>query len=318
MPAIAAFPLTFGNVRQAVVKACPDVVISSTPGPLFALEAYLATRGIPASFVLDLRDPWRSGSYLYRGALRNRAKQTIEEWLCRRSDSVMCVTSSLRQMVMRDYGVESEKVAVVPNGAEGAPLKGVKTRKEYDLVFLGTPSAYKNIEGLLESLSLVSRSVPIRALFVGWVENPYTKTLKELIDQLDLVKTIEFMPWIPPDDVAEVISKARVALETVGGPSTFSWAIGAKNYQYLAAGLPIACLSKHKNGEMYSFLSQEVGFISNDKDEYAARLVEMLQDPSRLDEMSRNALEYSKRFRWDAIVSELYEDHLLKLGGGGS
>lgn len=315
VPALAAFPITFGAIREAVIKASPDVVIASTPGPLLALETYLATRGLPTSFVLDLRDPWRSGSYLYRGALRNWTKQAIEELLCRKSDSILCVTSSLREMVMRDYGVGPDKVAVVSNGAEGESQRGVWAEKEYDFVFLGAPSAYKNIEELLEALAIVSQNLPIKVRFVGWIENPYTEALETLVRSLGLEESVEFLPRIPTDEVAGVISKARVALETVGGPSTFSWAIGAKNYQYLAAGLPIACLSKHRGGEMYSFLTPDVGFISNTKEDFATSLTEILEDTNRLNQMSSNALKYSEKFRWGRIVSDLYENRLLKLVG---
>jgi len=313
--AVLFSPVAFRNVRKSLLKVDPDLVIASTPGPLLALEAYLATRRMDVPYVLDFRDPWRSGRYLHRGAIRNWSKQVAEEFLCIRSDLVLCVTRSLREMVVREYGVNPDKAVVVTNGAEEGKAGTPRVEKEYDVVFLGTPSAYKNLEELLGAFAIVTSSMSLTALFVGWIDNQYTRTLKVLAERLGLAKSVKFLSQIPNEEVRDVISKAKVAIETVGGPPSFAWAVGAKNYEYLAAGLPIACLSKFRDGEMYDFVTGDVGIVANSKSDFARELIEMLEDDSKLEQMSENALKYSKRFSWKSIVTELYENHLRELVG---
>lgn len=316
--ALLSFPVSLRKIRKAISEIHPDLVIASTPGPILAFEGFLATRQMNVPFVFDVRDPWRSGKYLHPGALRNWSKQLIEQFLCRRGDLVLCVTPTLGRVVARDYQISSEKIIIVRNGAWEAMEDVMGVEKEYDLVFLGSPSPYKDLEGLFEALAIAQKSYPLRILFVGWVENRYTKGLRNLVKNLRLSESIEFIPQTPIEEVRSLISKARIAIETVGGPPSIAWAVGAKNYEYLASGLPIACLSKYREGEMYNLITGEVGFIENDPASFAEELVETLEDSERLKSMSVHALEYSSRFTWKRIVSDVYESHLKKLVGDAS
>lgn len=313
--ALTAFPVGLGNVRRSISKFDPDLVIASTPGPLLAFEGFLATRRMNIPFVLDLRDPWRSGKYLHSGPTRNWSKQLLEEFLCRQSSLVLCVTPTLRDMVVSDYGIDPESAIIVRNGASEGEEDVLNVRKDYDLVFLGTPSVYKNLEKLFKALAIVSDSYPLRVLFVGWINNSYTKSLESLVADLGLSESVEFRTQIPPEEVRAVISRARVAIETFGGPSPIACSIGAKNYEYLAAGLPIACLSEFPNGEMHDFLTKEVGFVETEVVRFAKKLQSILENPDELGRMSRDALEYSKKFSWKRIVSDVYSNHLRRLVG---
>jgi glycosyltransferase involved in cell wall biosynthesis len=313
--AVTAFPMILGNVRKSISEIHPDLVIASTPGPLLAFEGFLATRRMNIPFILDLRDPWRSGKYLHSGPTRNWSKQLIEEFLCRQSDLVLCVTPMLRDMVVSDYKIDPKNAVVVRNGAREGDEDVLDARKDYDLVFLGTPSVYKNLEKLFKALAIVSHSYPLRVLFVGWIDNAYTRSLEGLVTDLGLSESIEFQSQISPEKVRGVISRARIAVETFGGPSPIACSIGAKNYEYLAAGLPIACLSEFQKGEMHSFLTEGVGFVETESVNFAKRLISILEDPDELKRMSRNALEYSKKFSWKRIVSDVYDSHFRRLVG---
>lgn len=314
-PAVFTSPLSLRTVQESVSQVSPDVVIASTPGPFLPLEGYFTARMRNIPFVLDFRDPWRLGQYLHAGRLRNLSKQAVEEFLCKRSDRILCVTSSLRDLVVREYGVDPARAVVTTNGAREADENALKPPKEFDVVFLGTPSAYKNLENMFKALVIARQSQPLRILFVGWVDNDYTRDLRTLAKELGLSEFAEFLPQIPNKNVRNVISKAKIGLESVGGTSSYTCAVASKNYEYLAAGLPIACLTEHKHGEMYSFIDNDVGFIANDCQSFAKKLVELLQDPERIRDMSRNALRHSRKFSWKSIVSEVYETQLKGVVG---
>ncbi|MFQ6106405.1 MAG: glycosyltransferase [Thermoplasmata archaeon] len=308
-------PISIGNIRRTLVEIRPDVVIASTPGPIMALEGYLATRRMGIPFVFDVRDPWRSGSYLHPGALRNLSKQSVEKLLVRKSDFVFSVTPALREIMTSDYGISPTKVAVVRNGADVGNRGILDSEKEYDLVFLGTPSPYKGLEGLFAALKIASRKRPLKILFVGWIENSYTKGLRTLAERCSLVHSMDFLPQIPVGEVKGWISKARVAIMSLGGPPSLACAVGAANYQYLAAGLPIAFLTRHRGGEIDDFISEDVGFVATNPAVFAEKLIDLLQDENDLRRRSVNALEYSKEFGWNKIVSEMHERYLKNLVG---
>lgn len=316
--AMMSFPASFRKTRKAILEVKPDLVIASTPGPLLALEGYLATRRMRIPFVLDVRDPWRASEYLHPGAMRNISKKAIEKFLCVKSDFVFFVTPKLKDMIAGDYGLDSRMVAVVRNGAEDGSEDALEATKEYDLVFLGTPSLYKNLEELFEGLAIASRSYQSRILFVGWIDSPYTRDLKKLVGKLGLSESVEFLPQIPNEHVRGWMSKAKMAINSSGGPPHFACAVGAANYVYLSAALPIAFLSKHPDGEIDNFITEEVGFVANDAETFAKRLVEHMQNPDELRRKSQNALHYSREFSWRRIVSDVYENHLKNLVGDAS
>lgn len=100
----------------------PDVVLfSTTMFPLFALGRYwLQKHGVP--YILDFQDPWRAGKYAHsaprtwKGLASDALAALLEPYAVKKAAHIVCVSPEYRETLVRRYGIERERVSVLPFG----------------------------------------------------------------------------------------------------------------------------------------------------------------------------------------------------------
>jgi len=309
-------PFSLLALRKEIIHLQPDLIIASSPAPFLALEGFLSSRSEHTPFVYDMRDSWHQEEYTHRGMLRNRMKRAIEQWLCREVDLVFCVTESLRGSTVSDYSLPDWKVRLVTNGAEPPKESNGPSGKSYDLVFLGYPADNRDIPELLRAIAMVSERMQIRMLRLGWKDTPEERELRNMIGGLGIEENIFMKPPIPHEEVAGELSKATIGVISLSGEKPLASAIGTKTYEYLAAGLPVACLSRLTKSELRDLIvNNEIGFYSRNSEDFAEKLVDLLSAKNEISRLRENARALSSKYQWKSIVFEAYERHLKDLGG---
>ncbi|MEE9506983.1 MAG: glycosyltransferase family 4 protein [Thermoplasmata archaeon] len=309
-------PFLLPAMRREIRSFQPDLIIASSPAPFLALEGFLSSRAQRIPFVYDMRDSWRQEQYTHRGVLRNWTKRAIERWLCREADLVFCISDSMSKSTISEYGLPSQKVKVVTNGTE--PLREVvePPKKEYDLVFSGYPAEYRNIPELLKGIAVASKAMHIRMLCLGWKESPQEGELRTMLRELGIEENVDLCPPVSHDQVARELSRARFGVTSLSGDISLASAIGTKTYEYLAAGLPVACLSPFPESELRDFvMNNQIGFYSRNAERFARDLVSLLTNEEETARMRRNAREVSIRYYWKSIVDRAFDDYLSIYGG---
>ena len=308
-------PFLLTAMRREIGAFQPDLIIASSPAPFLALEGFLSSRSQGIPFVYDMRDSWRQEQYTHRGVLRNWTKRAIERWLCREADLVFCISDSLSRSTISEYGLSSHKVKVVTNGTE--PLREVvePPKKEYDLVFSGYPAEYRNIPELLKGIAVASKAMHVKMLCLGWKESPQEGELRTMLRELGIEENVDLCPPVSHDKVARELSRARFGVTSLSGDISLASAIGTKTYEYLAAGLPVACLSPFPESELRDFVIQnQVGFYSLKAEGFARDLVSLLANEEEIARMKGNAREVSTRYYWKSIVDRAFDDYLSMYG----
>jgi glycosyltransferase involved in cell wall biosynthesis len=312
-------PRSFLQMRREIAAFEPDVIIASSPAPFLAFEGFLGSRSKRIPFVYDMRDSWRQEQYTHEGMLRNRAKSAVEGLLCRNSDIVFCVSNSLKESVISEYGIPGEKVKVVTNGADPSAGSSQEVRKEYDLVFSGYPARYRNIEELLRGVSVASKEMDLSMMCLGWKGSPQEAEVRNVAKRLGIEANLDLTPRVPHDEVRQELQKARVGVTSLSGDEALASAIGTKTYEYLATGLPVACLSPFDNSELQRFVEDNgVGFYARNANDFASMVVSLLTDERRYSEMSLKARRVSEGFSWKSIVNRAHDEFLSQFGGGGN
>jgi len=286
--ALFALPLTVWRLVSLARSNRVVAAISSTPAPFVALETSLmaAILGIP--FLFDVRDAWTLEEITHRGFFR--FKRWLEGRLCRRASRVWAVTQSLAKMLVRTHRLPSEKVKVVPNGADLSRFRALNGPRLFDLVFLGAPSLYRDVPSLLKAFdALVSLRGSVKILWLGWREAPLPPGAAALLKDLIRRGSLKLSPPVPHDSVPDALAMSKVGVVSLSGESVFQTAIGAKTYEYLATGLPLLCLGPPGESELRQLVeSQRVGFFTVTPEEFAKRGIELISDPDLSSALARN------------------------------
>jgi len=206
---------------------------------------------------------------------------------------------------------------VAPNGAD-LEIFNVRGAADVDIVFLGSPSTYRNLEQVFKALSLLIEkrsSTTIR--YIGWGDTEYTRHLISVVNGLGIARNIEFLPPIPHAEVPAALARARVGLISFSSEPEMGVAIGAKTYEYMAAGLPLACFGPPSDCELRRlWQSTQAGIYESEPGKLAESLEKVLDDEDMRRSMAEKARKAATTFDRKAIAQMVYRDVLLPIVQG--
>ncbi len=237
----------------------------------------------------------------------------VEHRMANRAEHVVTCSAYMREHVADIYGLEEERIAVIPNGIDPAELvpvddlealRGRFADPDQRLVLLVGRLVYeKGFQLALEALpGLIERVGNVRFLVAG--SGTAEHALREQAHQLGLDEHGAFLGWIG-DDVLH--SLYRIADLTVV-PSIYE-PFGLVALEAMASGCP--CLVADTGGLREVVPNDDVGlrFRSRDPHSLGQMAERLLTDSGLRDRLVAEASEHVLTFEWGDVArraAELY------------
>ena len=135
---------------------------------------------------------------------RRRVAGLVERLVLRVADRVVVAGQADRETVARRYGVEPDRLAVVPNYVDTSLFRPTPETvcEKGRVVFVGRLSPEKNLLSLLEALS----GIDVRLTVIG--DGPLRGALEAQARACGL--DVEFLGRVPNDDLPVVLQRAEV------------------------------------------------------------------------------------------------------------
>ena len=186
----------------------------------------------------------------------------------------MCVYDRLKQIIIKDFGIQSEKIIVVPNGVDCERFKceGMKPLRLFNFPTIGFLSAlvkWHHLEILLEAIAeLKSSGIEYNLAVIG--EGPMRLPWQKLAKELGLSRNTSFPGQIAWDKVPAYI--AGFDLGFIGNDVMdigVMYHSPLKLYEYMSMAVPVVStefpdsiemVSNGKNG--YLFPAGDVGKLA--------------------------------------------------------
>lgn len=262
-------------------------------GPFMALNDKVGFRGFAKKFytqVLRLFIPW-----LYDSVIQVNPRQT--EWM------------------ERDYGIDKEKVTLIPNGIDKNYIEEVlvehQPHEKVTITYINRHEWYKGIQDVIKALALLKDTSDLPSfefLILGRAGN-YTQKLKDLIAELAMESFVKFL-FSPSDEERDKIFYEQSQISIL--PSKWE-AVGISLLEAMAKGNVIITTTGNEGADLI-LKDGENGFIYDfgDYKKLAELLKTLLINFDLRRKMSERNLELAKKFTWEAIFPE-YETLVLKL-----
>jgi glycosyltransferase involved in cell wall biosynthesis len=245
--------------------------------------------------------------------LNDYGKRLTTLLMGRLAHGIVAVTSQIRDLLVDQFHVPAERIAVLPNGVDTDRIKplerhaairhaGLDPSRQY-LVFCGNFGPWVDFELLLESFARVVGERPdTRLLLIG--DGARREPVERLIDGLSLRGAVITTGFV--DDralVANLIGAAIVAL--AAHRPAYMARIGAsptKLAEYFAAGR--AVVARDVPGLREAIEESGAGIlVPGDPQEMARAISALLDDPARADELGANGRTAAEqRYTWASIV----------------
>ena len=261
---------------------------------------------------------------LERNAL---ALQRVASWLerrtYRRADLVVCVSDSLRQLLMDELGLPADKLLVLPNAvdtsrfrADGAPAGDAVRKQGLVVGFVGFVIERQGLRELILAVAALRRGgAAVRVEVVG--DGPDLASLRELTRRERVEDGVTFRGQVPWSRIPDAISRFSVGYSGQRGVSGMPmYHSPLKIYEYMAMGRPIIA-SDHADARTATDAGAGWTFAPGD----VAALTRVLEQvvslsPDEVDSVGRRARRHVDDFHtWDhrgrLLVDEIRSRGLL-------
>lgn len=224
---------------------------------------------------LDIRENL-GAAYVSNKTKRTALIRTIKKIIIRqyertflpKFDHIIPSTRELGAWIVNEYGVSKEKISVLGNypskrfleNAENA-IKKRKKRKDYTvlrLIHTGYVLKNRGLQTIFPALKLFKeKGYDFIFKIIG--EGPYLGELKKLSKQNNIERNIKFIPFLPPDEVAEALVQCDIGICSYLLNEQTHQTLPGKLFEYMAVGLPV--MSSARRTVVNIIDKEECGYI---------------------------------------------------------
>ncbi|MBI2252132.1 MAG: glycosyltransferase family 4 protein [Armatimonadetes bacterium] len=231
-----------------------------------------------------------------------------EKYFCESSNKVIAPTFKIKELLEK-RGING-KIQVISAGIELEKFKLGEKEKVFQhfnflkgnkiLFYAGRLAKEKGIDFLLDCFSLILMRFP-KTYFLLAGDGPYRKFLEKKAENLNLKDRIIFLGYLKIEELIDYYTAACVFLF-----SSFTETQGLVVQEALACGCPVVAVKAPGTDE--AVIDGFNGFLTSfNKEEFSARVLEILQNPQKRETFSQNALKDSEKFSIILKAKELQE-----------
>ena len=240
-----------------------------------------------------------------------RILATLEKLTFRTSDVVVVTNMSYKGLAVSRGGVPSENVFVVRNGPNRETFKPVppnparRNGKNYLIGYVGNMSVQDGLDILLDIAQHVKNSGRRDVLFTCVGGGTELNKLQKMVEEKDLLDTVQFTGRISDEDLLEILSSSDVCVNPDRPSEMNDISTMIKIMEYMALGKPIVQFDA-KEGR---FSAQEASLYASKNDgvaDFAAKIIWLLDRPEerkKMGEFGRKRIE--EELAWEYSVPEL-------------
>jgi glycogen(starch) synthase len=241
----------------------------------------------------------------------------VERWITNRSDRVLVCSTFMREQVVDVFGVDEDRVEVIPNGidpeelqphddAELRRLRSEFAAPDEPLVLLVGRLVYeKGFQFALEALPAIIERLP-KTRFVVAGSGTHEEELRKQAEELGLMEHGTFVGWIGDDVLHSLYRIADVCVV----PSIYE-PFGLVALEAMASGCP--CIVADTGGLREVVPHDEVGlrFRAKDPKSLAEMTIRVLEDAKLCRRLTEEAFNHLRRFDWGDVAERtaaIYEE----------
>ncbi|MAB83035.1 MAG: hypothetical protein CMJ24_06310 [Phycisphaerae bacterium] len=238
-----------------------------------------------------------------KGGLIDRTWHLLNKWMYRRAKQTIVLCEAAKDLVCDTYGIDPEKVHVIPNWADGEFLHPIDKADspfaiEHDLVepltllYSGNMGLYYDFDTILNAATLL-RGEDVRFVFIGG--GGVRSRIEEEIEKRNLDNSMMF-PHQPFDTLNESLNACDVSFVTIA-KDIEGISFPSKLYTSLAVGKVIIAICEPHSSlrtiveESGCGMWVELG----DADGLVRAVRELAADPEKVRSMGRAARELFER-----------------------
>ena len=241
-----------------------------------------------------------------------------------KSQAVTVMINQSRQKLVKDYGIPTQKIVVIPHGIPDltydATDKYKRKKKLANRLILGNINLItqsKGIEYSLKAVSIIKKYIPQVLYLVIGKTHPvilqregevYRQSLKKIIKQLDIKANVKFInQYLSLDELILWLRAIDIYVTPYLSPQqsasgALSYALGVGKFCVSTPYLYAKEVLSHNRGALVPFRNSQV---------MAQKIIYYWQNPKQRQVIEKNAYSYGRLMTWPNVALRYF--NLFKL-----
>lgn len=289
-------------------RASPKIGVAL--GKLFRIPAVIELNGLPGL------DDEIFGRVDRVNSITRTFRRSILRHLFRYVDGVVAVTPRIKREVIKNYKVKSDKIFVVPNGANLNLFKpmnqnlckeklGLNMEDKY-VCYVGNLAPWQGLEFLIKASPIVlEKDTRARFLLVG--DGVMGDTIKKMVKNINISDKFLFTGRIPYEKVPEFINSSDICVAPFIKARNEKIGLSPlKVYEYLACGKPIVASDIEGVGDFLKKTNSGITVEPENHESLAEGIIDLLQNKDKGREMGMKGREIVNREHgWDSTAKKV-------------
>ena len=238
-------------------------------------------------------------------SLQRKIEKMINGNTLRSGTKILVSNNETKKIVIDEYNVSSKKISIIPNGVDLSMFKTTIKKNPKKIIFAGAMYYHRGLDVLLKSIPLVIKEIP-DAKFVLLGSGDEMKKLEEIVSKNKLQDSVEFKGWVKREDIPKNISDASIGIGPLRLTEVTSRALPIKVLEYMAVSLPVIA----QKGTLPNDVLEDGknGFFIENYMELAEKIILLLNEPKKVENMGAYSLKLVQKFSWDQVVDSVINE----------
>ena len=238
-------------------------------------------------------------------SLQRKIEKMINGKTLRAGTKILVSNNETKKIIIDEYNVIQEKISIVPNGVDLSMFNITKKKNPKKVVFAGAMYYHRGLDVLLETIPLVIEKIP-DAKFVLLGSGTEMDKLKEIVSKNKLDNSVEFKGWIKREKIPENIADASIGIGPLRLTEVTSRALPIKVLEYMAVSLPLLAQKGTLPNDVLE--NEKNGFFIENHIELAEKIILLLNEPKKVQNMGKHSLKLVQKFSWDQVVDSVINE----------
>lgn len=233
-----------------------------------SLGLFFKKKGIP--WILETNGPFFYEAKTERKSIfLDKLAKKIEISAYKNCGVLVCISQSLKEIVVRESGINPDKVLVIPNGVDTEvfdPNKynGYRIFPDFTIGFVGSLIAWQGLDYLIQAIAdLREEGMIIHLTVVG--DGPARNQWEKQVDTLNINDLVKFVGRVPATEVPNYIAGFDVCFSgQVNLKTEKMYHSPLKIYEYMSMSKPVIASDFNDARELIK--GKGTGFLFNPGD----------------------------------------------------
>jgi glycosyltransferase involved in cell wall biosynthesis len=301
---VSFFSFMFSSVWAALQVRDVDLVMGTTPPIFQAVSSWVVSLVRRKPFLLEVRDLWPEFG-IGMGVLKNpiiiAMSRWLENFLYARATHILVNSPAYRKYLL-EKGIPERKVTFIPYGTDvemfNPEVDGTAIRRKLDteekfvVLYAGALGAANDIYTLLRAADRLRSESKIQFVLFG--DGKERVNIEEEVRRKDLPNVL-LAGVYPKREMPFVLASSDVCLAILQNIAMFRTTYPNKVFDYMAAGRGTILAIDGVIREVIEASKGGVFVEPGDDKQLANTVLELSNDPERVQQMGKNAREYLVR-----------------------